>query len=206
MSANDRINNKDDVFDFIYRRANELRYNRSASAPIQIGDLKEIRREWLEESRELIKQEEDIERYCYGIRKENPIYEMSFEEYLKHKQGILNLRASRIQQISNKIDAEASGFLAVKPKGMTHKQWTQEKRRRKRLEKEKEKQAEDDRKLERDTNPLHLFSKRIDKIGCRCIGEEIRQGKICETCKLIVKVDNYLLDLFRHASEKRDRL
>jgi hypothetical protein len=97
-------------------------------------------------------------------------------------------------------DAQTTG---VKPEGMTNKEWVEEKRKRMRLEKEERMQQESDRKLKWNASPFRAFSKTVDRIGCRCKAEEIRKGVYCDTCKLIVRVHEYTLDLFKNTSQGR---
>jgi hypothetical protein len=49
----------------------------------------------------------------------------------------------------------------------------------------------------------HLIEKRIRKLRCECEAEKMRQGIFCPTCRLLVKVNDYLLDLFKDAAEGR---
>ena len=86
--------------------------------------------------------------------------------------------------------------------GMT-KEEQKEERRKRRLVREERKQLESDRNLEYCGTPLRLLSERIDKIGCECEAEQMRQGRFCDTCKLLVKVNDYILDLFKRESEGR---
>jgi hypothetical protein len=38
------------------------------------------------------------------------------------------------------------------------------------------------------------------------MAEEMRRGIFCDTCKLIVKVNDYMMDLFKMASQGRTTL
>ena len=90
----------------------------------------------------------------------------------------------------------------VKPEGMTNKQWSKEKRKTKRLKREERNQEEADRMLELQS-PHRLFRQRVDKIGCRCEAEEMRRGIFCDTCKLMRRANEYMLDLFKNTSQGR---
>jgi hypothetical protein len=48
-----------------------------------------------------------------------------------------------------------------------------------------------------------LVNNKIDAIGCQCEAEEIRQGRYCKTCNLMLKVDKYMMSLFKDAAEVR---
>jgi hypothetical protein len=51
--------------------------------------------------------------------------------------------------------------------------------------------------------PRWLVSNKIDAIGCQCEAEDLRRGINCKICKLMLKVDNYMMNLFRDAAEGR---
>jgi len=50
--------------------------------------------------------------------------------------------------------------------------------------------------------PGWLVSNKIDAIGCQCEAEDKTRNK-CKICKLMLKVDNYMMNLFRDAAEGR---
>jgi hypothetical protein len=57
------------------------------------------------------------------------------------------------------------------------------------------------------TIPIRVFKKRIGETGCKCEGEHIRvAGEYCDTCRLIVKVDEYMMNIFRNAAQGRTSL
>jgi hypothetical protein len=201
---NEREKQRQDTFDFIVRRALEPDNHPDTAKVlyIQTGELQRKKREWLEYCKEKLKEEEPIERYCYDIRGIAPDYDLSFEEHLKCEQEWENIRRARMQQFDKEIEEEASGFYRVKPEGMTNRQWIEEKRKRERSKREDRKERESDEKLERQ-NPFHLFKRRVDKIGCECKAEAMRRGIFCNTCKLIIRVDEYMLELFKKASQGR---
>lgn len=61
-----------------------------------------------------------------------------------------------------------------------------------------------DRKLEMNNTPMDLFESEIlSKIGCKCKAEELRQGVCCDTCRLIIRVKDYTLSLFKDAAQGR---
>jgi hypothetical protein len=51
--------------------------------------------------------------------------------------------------------------------------------------------------------PIRLFEDQVDKIGCECEAEDIRQGIFCDTCKLMTKVNSYMMKLFKDFAEGR---
>lgn len=84
-----------------------------------------------------------IEHYCHRIRKEILSYEETFED--------MDARLAKSYASTNSmLDAEIKeiAFMKFKPEGMTHKEWTDEKRRRRKLKAELNKQYKADIKLE----------------------------------------------------------
>lgn len=207
MSVDDKnegMKKPEDVFDIIVRSALEPDNNPSTATKvsIQTGELKREKKEWSEYCKRKLREEEPIERYCYDVRGIVPDYDLSFEEHLKSWKEGIKIREARTQKFDNEIEEEASGFYRVKPEGMTNKQWIEEKRKRKRLKREERNQEEADRMLQRQS-PIHMFGHTVDKIGCECKTEEMRKGIFCNTCKLIIMVNEYVQDLFKKASQKR---
>lgn len=209
MSAddiNERMEKPEDVLYFILNRALEPEYQpdyieeKTVVQSLGLQEAKKVlleqKRKWLEHCEEQKKQEDPIERYCYDIRCEIPDYEISFEVRQKE---IKELRQIRDAILKEEQDAQTTD---VKPQGMTNKQWSKEKRKTKRLKREERHQEEADRMLEQQS-PIYMFRQRVKKIGCRCEAEEMRRGIFCETCKLIRRVNEYMLDLFMNASQGR---
>jgi hypothetical protein len=82
----------------------------------------------------------------------------------------------------------------------TKTQWLKHLKNQRRLEKQRTQEARADWKLRMNT-PIHLLEKTIRKIGCRCKPEDMRQGVFCDTCRLLVLVHKYLMNLFKEAAE-----
>src|SRR5215210_5419672 len=166
---NDQEKWKKDVFDFIVRKALEPEYQpdyieeKTVVQSLGLQEAKkallEQKRKWLEYCKEKKKQEDPIERYSYDIRCEIPDYEMSFEVRRKEIEESWQMRESILKE---EQDAQTTW---VKPEGMTNKEWSQEKRKRKRLKREERNYEEADRMLERQS-PIYMFRQRVDKIGC----------------------------------------
>lgn len=51
--------------------------------------------------------------------------------------------------------------------------------------------------------PWSMLNHNIDSIGCQCKAENLKQGIYCKTCKLMLKVHEYMMDLFKDAAEGR---
>jgi hypothetical protein len=73
-----------------------------------------------------------------------------------------------------------------------------------RLEKQRRQGAQADWKL-RMNAPIHLLEKTIREIGCRCEPEDMRQGVFCNTCRLLVLVHKYMVNLFKEAAESKSK-
>lgn len=155
--------------------------------------------EWEKYCEEKKKNEHIIERYCYDIRGETPDYEMTFEESEKKAGESWEYRQDLLEK---ERDPEWEYRSGDKREGLTKSQSEKQKKRKRLLAREqrKEHKANWDLKM---NSPVHMLSKMIDKIDCRCEAEEMRAGKFCDTCRLIVKVHEYTLDLFKRTSQGR---
>ena len=156
-------------------------------------DDKKKSQEW-KESQEQAKQEDPIERYCNTIRGITPDYEISYEESVKMQEENWNYREKNLEKERESWNKPIDGMAKTEK---------EQERRKRRLVREERKQLESDRNLEYHGTPSRLLSKRVDKIGCECEAEQMRQGIFCDTCKLLVKVNDYILDLFKRESEGR---
>lgn len=90
-----------------------------------------------------------------------------------------------------------------KPEGISKTKWERQQRRIRKNIREKHKQEAADQKLESEGTPQYHLREQIDEIGCECKAEEIRAGNFCDTCRLLFKVDQYMIDLFKRESEGR---
>jgi hypothetical protein len=55
----------------------------------------------------------------------------------------------------------------------------------------------------RSKTPIRMLENTIMEMGCRCQVEDMRQGVFCDTCRLLVHVHKYMLDLFKEAAKTR---
>jgi hypothetical protein len=185
---------------------------------------KNQRQEWLEECEEAKRKEDPIERYCHKIRGTIPYYERPFilleqdgleeeekpfaEEYKRIMSGdTKNGREEAMrEEWSRRKEEQRYQDIKNKPEGMTKVQWIKEGRRKRQLQKEESKQAQLDQKFKYRNSPISMFEDMIGKISCECDAEQMRQGIVCKTCKLITKLNQYTLDLFKDASEGRSTI
>jgi len=181
---------EESTFDFIIRRATELNRDYDTKTYVTKAQLAQQKKEWEEQCklmREEAKKEDPIVKYCDDIRGVTPYYELSFEKMqeLEAKNGE--------ERKHNMNELLTNRFTDTKRS-------TKEERKQYRLEK---KQQQKDRQLENIT-PIRIFERRVRKIGCECEGERIRiAGEYCDTCRLIVKVNEYMMNLFRNTAQGR---
>ena len=90
-----------------------------------------------------------------------------------------------------------------KPEGISKTKWERQQRRTRKAIREKHKQEAADQKLEFEGTPQYHLREQVEEIGCECKAEEIRAGNFCDTCKLLFKVEQYMIDLFKRESEGR---
>ena len=159
------------------------------------------KREFEEFLEVLRKGETLIEKYCRSIRNQPGFFEMTFEEYeMAWDERKKMLKKKQV------ADHVFNKFISEKPKGMNKTEWIKQKRRMKQNRREQEKQLKLDRRLEFKMTPIHLFEDQVDKIGCECEAEGIRQGQFCDTCRLITNVNSYMMKLFKDFAEGRSTL
>ena len=201
-STNDDDKKPEGTFEFIVRRALEPDNHPDTAerTGIQTNELRDEKSKWKEYCKQKNKEEDLIERYCYDIRGESPDYEITFEDMIKiRREGD---QAARMSEKFDDINRQRR-LIQNKPEGMTTKQWIKENKRKRLLLKEQMKQEQLDSHLESSKNPLSLFVNTLEKVGCRCKADQMRRGIFCDTCRLIVKVNEYTLDLFNRASKGR---
>lgn len=138
-----------------------------------------------------------IERYCDEIHDEVSYYEQTFEEMEKaDKENQKYRREINRKEINERVQ------LHQKPKGMSDKEYANWKKeyRKQRIQENKQNRA--DTAIKEHT-PNQLVYQKIMAIDCRCEPQDLRQGKYCDTCKLLMKVDSNMMSLFKEAAEGR---
>jgi hypothetical protein len=157
------------------------------------NDKKE-RQEWKEWQKQVKQEEDPIEGYCNTIRGITPDYEISYEDKKQREEENWNYRKEMFEKEKESWNKSMEEMTKAEQK---------EEKRKRRLAREERKQLESDRNLKYHGTPSRLLSERIDKVGCECEAEQMRHGIFCDTCKLLVKVNDYILDLFKRESEGR---
>ena len=51
--------------------------------------------------------------------------------------------------------------------------------------------------------PWWIFHQKVMAIWCDCRPEQVGRGIYCKSCKLILKADKYMMELFKDAAEGR---
>lgn len=167
------------------------------------------REDWKDYQDKEKKEEDVIVQYSNKILGIKPDYNRSYDENEEYNERVRKLIDSKKIKSESEIRQEnhdaAFDRMLIRhmPKpGMTDKEW----RNAKRLAKEEERQIYSDSHLRIRGNASWLLNERIDKIPCDCAAEEMRQGKFCKTCKLLARVNDYMLSLFKDASEGRSTI
>ena len=222
-----------DVFSRIIEGAKHYPELGTGNPHIQTGDMIRERREWKEHQEEVRReyQQNPILYYCCKIRGIVPEYEISFEDEYKAQTEHIEARHEATEKFLEKefekydikpmnklkkivYDAEVWTHekrerkitrLTKPPEGMTKTQWQKELRKKRRLRREEEKERELDRDFVFHNSPQRMFEKMIGNVECECEAEKMRAGEFCNTCVLISRVRQYMLDLFKDVAEGRSR-
>ena len=142
------------------------------------------------------------EEYCNKKREEierNPLIKYCYE--IRH--------LALPYEIPIKTKIEEYDFLHEKydPKecGMSKAQWEEERKHKKWLIKERKKEYEVDRNLQCNSPTGQILTKLqvVRSNGCECKAEYMRLGQFCPVCRLMIKVYEYALNLFKDAAEGR---
>ncbi len=121
---------------------------------------------------------------------------------LKEKEKLV---ARRKEELDYLVRNYKSNFPYDPKCGVTEDQWWKQIRRRRDELKQQEKQRTLDRKLENNSPTMQVLD-RLDKIrfeGCKCTAEFMRSNQICPVCRLMRKVYDYTLELFKETAGGR---
>jgi hypothetical protein len=149
-----------------------------------------------------------IEHYVSDIRNRVDYWDQSFEDYEEHKR----IERKRMDEIHKKVYIDKTESEPTtprleyrsfrdkgKPKDMTNEQYQKElKAQAKQLNKERK----TDEAISHKT-PWWIFHNKVNAIRCECDAEALRRGEHCKTCKLLAKVDKYMMELFKEEAEGR---
>jgi hypothetical protein len=152
--------------------------------------------DWNAKSEEYKSKETPMERYCNKILRIVPEYYMTFEEHKKVTEDNYDRRMKACDELDEEYE-----FLYTKPDGMSDREWKEKKK----LIRQERKQMEADEKLENNITSYWLLSKSLNVCfyKCNCTGEGLRNGIICVVCKLLARVNDYMVNLFKDAAEGR---
>lgn len=162
---------------------------------------KKYREEFLRNQEEERKehQAKPILNYAHKIRGSQPYYAGTYEEYKERQEKSRKVRDANIKALSDSNSAELSNLCGNKE--ITT--WLKNMKHHRREQKEEKKGRLANNKLKYEYNPARLLQKTIDKVGRRCEAELMRQGIFCETCRLFVRVNEYMLSLFKDGADGR---
>jgi uncharacterized protein YozE (UPF0346 family) len=173
-------------------------YVSSSKAP------REVKKQRWEEERAQYQKEETylIKRYVSQIRNKVDYRDQSYEELERHREAETDTKAydERMARVDRIIKED--GFLAEKPRSMSEQEWVKRKReiRARRIHESSEYNA--DMAIITHT-PWWIFHDKVNAIWCDCEPEQLRRGIYCKTCKLVLKADKYMMELFKDAAEGR---
>jgi hypothetical protein len=204
---------------------------RDSDNPFTLSRIREKRKSWKERQAMARRehQQNPLKYYCDKIECIVPDYEISFEEDYKANLEHLKRREQQtkdlLESFNDKYPPEEMTELErrvydieiwghgkrenkiarhTKPPELTKTQWKKEQSKKRKAEREEEKQRRADDELERNS-PLKMFHRMTDELdeACECEAEKMRQGEFCDICKLVTKVREYMLDVFKAAAEGR---
>lgn len=204
---------------------------RDSDNPFALPTIREERQRWKERQKEarLEHRRNRLKYYCDEIKRFRPDYEISFEEDYKANLEHLKRREQQTKDLLESFndkyppkemtelerrvyDIEIWGHgkrenkiaRHTKPPELTKTQWKKEHSKKRKAEREEEKQRRADDELERNS-PSKMFHRMTDELdeACECEAEKMRQGEFCDICKLVTKVREYMLDVFKAAAEGR---
>ena len=147
------------------------------------------RKEWAEYCKEQKQDEDLIEHYAYKILREKPDYERSFEENDEIQSEINRFNSQRTEKTSKLFELETKGDISERESNRRLREM------RRRYEQEH---------ILIENAPTGILHRRVDKLHymCRCTGESLRNGELCEVCKLTKNVESYMMSLFKEAAKE----
>jgi hypothetical protein len=167
--------------------------------------------EWKEENERLRNKEtkNPIIGYCDKIRNEIPEADLTWQQYqdrdaaMKEAVGLVSRKISDAFDNPPEDPEQVYKRTGKYPDGSKNTtQWLKHLKNMRRLEKQQKLEAKADVVL-RSKTPIRMLENTIMEIGCRCQVEDMRQGVFCDTCRLLVHVHKYMLDLFKEAAKTR---
>ena len=202
MNTPSENNSADDVYNRIISGAEKYDpYEADLSWHHFHEDRKKLRKEWKED---IEKRRKDpnllLKHYCYEIRNELDPCDQTFEDYIQTLQESWKAGHSP-NEVLNNIDYSLL-YTNKKPEGMSDKEFIKKRKELRKQRKQENKERKADQVLEQNT-PFWILWNKIRIISCQCTAEGLRQGINCDTCKLFLRVDNYMMDLFKDVAEGR---
>jgi hypothetical protein len=149
-----------------------------------------------------------IKRYVSEIRNKVDYHDQSYED----KEEIEAIRRRKEDESKNKVTTETESrldriireddILDRKPESMSNEKWLKRKQEILARRAQEDLEYKTDRVIRTHT-PWWIFHHKVGAIWCDCKPEQLRQGIYCKTCKLVLKADKYMMELFKDAAEGR---
>jgi hypothetical protein len=157
------------------------------------------------EELEIRKRKEALESYNENIEYEEEEEKRSpLKGYVRQIRGIRRLRDIPFEEYyDNQIASDETTRVWMKQliprmtSTMTDEEWNLKLRRAEKENRERMKQNKVDQNLLNTVKPKSILRNNLGKILCGCTAEDVRQDKFCNTCTLLAKVNEYLMQLFK---------
>lgn len=145
-------------------------------------------------------------KYCYEINRRVPLYEKGPER--TGNQELKEEEERYVEEIMerDKFYKEHDFVREYNPSyGISKSEWERQRKKKKALMKQERKEYDLDIKLKTNSPTYQIFDKLdVTRLyGCTCEAEYLRRGMFCPVCRLMVKVHEYALGLFKDAAQGR---
>jgi hypothetical protein len=187
------------------------KYEEQYEAKCENCKLNEEKAKW-EETQQHYKHKSELNpliRYCHEINNQGEWWDISFEQKKTHENQRWEGRSALLDERMEELKYIARDYKKQLPynpsRGMSEEEWWKQVERKRREIKERDKQQELDSQL-RTKSPTWQILEKLEVVrfdGCKCKAELMRQGQFCPACRLMVKVHEYALRLFKDAAQGR---
>jgi len=167
--------------------------------------LEQWEKEKYQRRSEQLKKEDDfnpIKRYAREIVRYEAPYEISYEQDQKWQQETFEIKQKERHEFLNNIDI---AYADSKPDDITKEEWEKQQRKAKDFVREHRNQTLEDIDVKVRHAPINYLEHKLRLVNefCQCTAAGLRQGIVCDICRLIKKVDEYMTTLFKDAAQGR---
>lgn len=166
---------------------------------------REAKKQAWEDKRAQYQKEETylIKRYVSQIYNKVDYRDQSYED-LEESEARSKRREEENKNTETKLDRifKEDSILSKKPEWMSEEKWLKTKQEILARRDQEDIEYKTDRVIIRHT-PWWVFHQKVTAIWCDCRPEQMRRGIYCKTCKLVLKADKYMMELFKDAAEGR---